>query len=188
MLSHTFEALLGACVLAIVLLMVKVRRLGGQLADFRRREPKIRSDAVKRSRIGHMASIFEQLAPLLPGFRYNPKDVQWVGGGGGIDAIVWNGLEAGGDVEIVFLDVKAGNHARLTSNQRRIREAIVWKRIAFDEYRPPDPTPLLEALPPDPVHDESVPLADGHVAEADYQGDDTEVIAPDAFPWHAPVR
>ena len=82
-----------------------------------------------------MASISEQLAPLLPGFRYNPKDVQWIGGDGAVDAIVWNGLEAGGDVEIVFLDVKTGPRARLTGNQRRIREAIVWKRIAFDVYR-----------------------------------------------------
>ena len=101
-----------------------------------------------------MASISEQLAPLLPGFRYNPKDVQWIGGGGAVDAVVWNGLEAGGDVEIVFLDVKTGPHARLTRNQRRIREAIVWKRIAFDEYRPPEMPPLTEALPPELPDDE----------------------------------
>jgi predicted Holliday junction resolvase-like endonuclease len=72
----------------------------------------------------------------MPGFRYNPKDVQWIGGGA-VDAVVWNGLEAGGDVESVFLDVKVGRYARFTENQRRIREAIMWKRIAFDDYRRP---------------------------------------------------
>ena len=54
-----------------------------------------------------MASIASS-SLLFPGFRYNHQDVQWVGGHGAIDAIVWNGLEAGGDVEIVFLDVKTG--------------------------------------------------------------------------------
>lgn len=85
-----------------------------------------------------------------------PKDVQWIGGGGAVDAIVWNGLEAGGDVEIVFLPVKAGPRARLTSNQRRIREAIAWKRIAFEEYRPPETPLLINALPSDDA-DELLP-------------------------------
>lgn len=37
----------------------------------------------------------------------------------------------------------------MTSNQRRIREAIAWRRIAFDEFRPPEPPLLMEALPPE---------------------------------------
>lgn len=92
-----------------------------------------------------------------------PKDVQWIGGGA-VDAIVWNGLEAGGEVEIVFLDVKVGRHVHLTDNQRRIREAIRWKKVAFDEYRPPETLPLTMAAPlsddldmPD-LPDEDVPI------------------------------
>lgn len=73
---------------------------------------------------------------------------------------LWNGLEAGGEVEIVFLDVKTGSHARLTSNQRRIREAIVWKRIALEEYRPPETPLLIEALPTELSDDEAVPLCE----------------------------
>jgi Endonuclease related to archaeal Holliday junction resolvase len=144
MLSLVLGVLLTAAIVAVAVLLVKVGRLGRQVAEFPRRERELRSDARKRSRTLHMASIMEQLAPLLPGFRYNPKDVQWIGGHGAVDAIVWNGLEAGGEVEIVFLDVKAGPRAGLTGNQRRIRDAIVWKRIAFDVYRPPE-TPLLTA-------------------------------------------
>jgi hypothetical protein len=142
MLSLVLGVLLAAALLAVGVLLARVGRLGRQVAEFSKREREIRSDARKRSRTLHMASIIEQLAPLLPGFRYNPKDVQWIGGHGAIDAIVWNGLEAGGDVEIVFLDVKAGPRASLTGHQRRIRDAIAWKRIAFDVYRPPE-TPLL---------------------------------------------
>jgi hypothetical protein len=178
MLDLALGALLAAAILAIVILLVKVGRLARQVVEFPRREAEIRSDARRRSRIVHMASISEQLAPLLPGFRYNPKDVQWIGGGGAVDAIVWNGLEAGGDVEIVFLDVKAGARAHLTSNQRRIREAIMWKRIAFDEYRPPAPPLLIEALPPKPSGDESVTLPEDQAAEdIDQQAD--EVMTAD---------
>src|SRR5215471_16109005 len=97
MLGLVLGVLLAAAILAIVILLAKVRRLGRQVAEFHQREKDIRSDARKRSRTVHMASISEQLAPLLPGFRYNPKDVQWIGGGGAVDAVVWIGLEAGGD-------------------------------------------------------------------------------------------
>jgi predicted Holliday junction resolvase-like endonuclease len=181
MLSLVLGVLLVAAILAIVFLRLKVGRLGRQIAEFPQREAALRSDARKRSRIVHLASISEQLAPLLPGFRYNPKDVQWIGGGGAIDAIVWNGLEAGGDVEIVFLDVKAGPRARLTSNQRRIREAIAWKRIAFDEYRPPETPPLIDARPPE-LSDDEAGLWPGDQAEEETgpEAGACEVIVHDA--------
>jgi predicted Holliday junction resolvase-like endonuclease len=157
-------ALLVLAIVAMVILWVKMRRLARQVAEFPGREAEIRADARKRSRISHMASISEQLAPLLPGFRYNPKDVQWIGGGGAVDAIVWNGLEAGGEVEVVFLDVKVGRQARFTDNQCRIRDAIMWKRVAFDEYRPPETSPLIEAAALELPHDTDVTdLADQEV-------------------------
>ena len=174
LLSLVLGVLLAVAILSVAVLLVKVGRLGRQVAEFSQREREIRSDARKRSRTLHMASIIEQLAPLLPGFRYNPKDVQWIGGHGAVDAIVWNGLEAGGDVEIVFLDVEAGPRAGLTGHQRRIRDAIAWKRIAFDVYRPPE-TPLLTeallselpdgeavSLPGDQADDESDQQFGGH--------------------------
>jgi hypothetical protein len=144
-LDLVFVTLLALAIAVIVILCVRMSRLARQVARFPEREAAIRADAKKRSRTSHLASISEQLAPLLPGFRYNPKDVQWIGGGGAVDAIVWNGLEAGGEVEVVFLDVKVGRRAGFTDNQRRIREAIMWKRVAFDEYRPPETSPLIEA-------------------------------------------
>jgi hypothetical protein len=183
MLSLVLGVLLAAALLAIVILLTKVGRLGRQVAEFPRRESAIRSDARERSRVLHLASISGQLAPLLPGFRYNPKDVQWIGGGGAIDAVVWNGLEAGGDVEIVFLDVKSGPHGRLTSSQRRIREAIAWKRIAFDVYCPPETPLLLDALPAE-LCDEAVvpspvPSPDGQILETDQQARTCEATLPD---------
>lgn len=169
-------AMLAAALLAVAILLAKVWRLGQQVADFPRREAAIRSDARILASDLHLASINEQLVPLLPGFRYNPKDLQWIGGGA-IDAVVWNGLEAGGDVEIVFLDVKGGPHARLTDNRRRIREAIAWKRIAFDHYRPPETPLLLDALRPDLSDDEALPWPVDQGIEFDERA--SEVTLPD---------
>ena len=76
--------LLAAAILAIIILLAKVGRLGRQVAEFHQREKDIRSDARRPVKECAMASISEQLAPLLPGFRYNPKDVQWIGGGGAV--------------------------------------------------------------------------------------------------------
>jgi hypothetical protein len=89
---------------------------------------------VNTSRSVHVGKIAEQLAPLLPGFPYNPKDVQWVGGT--IDAIVWDGMEEKrDDLDIVFLDVKTGQ-ARQNDRQRRIQDAAEAGRVRFEVIRP----------------------------------------------------
>lgn len=153
-------------------------RLGQQIAEFRRRDAAVRSEAGKRSRLLRLDSISEQLAPLLPGFRYNPKDVQWIGGGA-VDAVVWNGLEAGGDVEIVFLDLKPGRHGRMTSNEPGICEAIAWKRIAFDEHCPPETPLLIQALPPEMSDDERVRFAEYRVEQIEGETGANDVTLPD---------
>jgi hypothetical protein len=132
-------ALLLAAIAVIVVLLIRMQR---NARSHDERVKKIRAAALRQSRGVQLGLISEQVAALLPGFRYNPKDVQWIGGS--VDAVVWNGLEGGGEVEIVFLDVKTGR-SRLTERQRRIREAIAWRRVAFDEYRPPEMTPVIEA-------------------------------------------
>jgi predicted Holliday junction resolvase-like endonuclease len=112
------------------------------------REPGIRADAAKRSRTAHMASISEKLAAHMPDFPYNPKDVQWTGGPGGVmDYIVYDGLEAGGPVTIVLLDVKTGMSAKLTANQRLVRDAADGRRVKFDVYRTPGLADQREEVP-----------------------------------------
>jgi hypothetical protein len=178
MLGLVLTGLLIAALLTIVILVAKVGRLGQQVAEFRRRDAAIRSDAGNRPRLVHLASISEQLAPLLPGFRYNPKDVQWIGGGA-VDAVVWNGLQAGGEIEIVFLDLKPDPHAPMSGNERRIREAIAWKRVAFDEYRPPETPVLINALPPEMSDDERVAFDGYQVEPIDEQAGANDVTLPD---------
>jgi predicted Holliday junction resolvase-like endonuclease len=97
--------------------------------------------APKLSRAVNLGKIGEQVAPLLPGFCYDVKDVQWVGGK--VDAIVWNGLEAAKsgtgsaeDIEVVPLEVKTGKYARVDEDQRLIRDAVKAGRVRFDVFRP----------------------------------------------------
>jgi len=177
-LSLVLAGMLAAALLTIVILVARVGRLGQQIAVFRRRDAAVRSDGGNRSRLLHLDSISQQLAPLLPGFRYNPKDVQWIGGGA-VDAVVWNGLQAGGDIEIVFLDLKPGPHAPMTSNERRIREAIAWKRVAFDEYRPPETPLLMEALPAEMPDDERVRFPEYRVEQIGQDAGANDVTLPD---------
>jgi predicted Holliday junction resolvase-like endonuclease len=102
-----------------------------------------REDSVVRSRVANLAKAAERVAPLLPGFDYDPADVQWVGGT--VDFIIWHGLSRDdANVEVVLLDVKNGR-ADLNQRQRRIRNAVEEKRVRFDVFRPQLPEPELEA-------------------------------------------
>jgi predicted Holliday junction resolvase-like endonuclease len=102
-----------------------------------------------------MGKIGEQVAPFLPGFSYDVKDVQWVGGK--VDAIVWKGLEAvksgqgsPDDIEVVLLEIKTGKYARVEDDQRLIRAAVKAGRVGFDVFHfrpePEDASPSIEVM------------------------------------------
>jgi hypothetical protein len=124
-----------------------IRHLAGINKKAREQAKERTRRAVTGSRSALVGKISEQIAPLIPGFGYNPRDVQWVGGA--VDAVVWDGLEAGNSaVTVVFLEVKTGN-ARLTGSQKKIREAIQAGRIRFDTYTCPAPSPTGPATDTD---------------------------------------
>jgi hypothetical protein len=81
-------AALVVAIVVIVVLLIRMQRLSQAHAE---RLKKIRAAAVRQSRSVHLGSISEQLAPLLPSFRYNPKDVQWIGGTVDAVAVEWPG-------------------------------------------------------------------------------------------------
>jgi predicted Holliday junction resolvase-like endonuclease len=146
--------LLGAAFILVVRALI--RRIDA--AEERTRAAEERAArAPELSRAVNMGKITEQIAPLLPRFGYDIKDVQWVGGK--VDAIVRNGLEAiksgqgsPGDIEIVLLEVKTGRHARVGEDQRLIRKAADAGRVRFDVYHfRPDRIPIIlesEDVPP----------------------------------------
>jgi predicted Holliday junction resolvase-like endonuclease len=66
-------------ILIVFLLAIAVAVLARRVVNLRRRLDRAdarQKAAVKTSRSVHVGKIAEQLAPLLPGFPYNPKDVQ----------------------------------------------------------------------------------------------------------------
>lgn len=126
-------------ILLVLVLAIIVARLWAALTRERANVENAIRQASKRSvttsRAVTLGNVSQQVAPLLPGFRYDPTDVQWIGGT--VDCVVWDGLNSGdGDVTVVFLDVKSGK-AQANKPQRRIRDAINAGRVRFELYRLP---------------------------------------------------
>lgn len=94
----------------------------------------IRADAVQRSQAVTVGKVSEQLLPYLPGFRFNPKDARFLGSP--VDLVVFDGLAEGELRGVWFLEVKTGN-AVLSPRERQIRDAILEKRVGWDELRLP---------------------------------------------------
>jgi predicted Holliday junction resolvase-like endonuclease len=95
--------------------------------------------SVDQSRRTLKGQIAEQMAPLLPGFPYEPGDARFLGDP--IDYVVFNGYtdvkdgQAGPDqIEIVILDVKRGT-SKLSPMQRAIARAIEQGRVKFEVVR-----------------------------------------------------
>lgn len=94
----------------------------------------IRQDAVQRSQAVTLGKVSEQLVPLLPGFAFNPKDVRFLGSP--VDLVVFDGLNDGDVRQVVFVEVKTGS-AGLSGRERQVRDAILEKRVSWDELRLP---------------------------------------------------
>lgn len=92
----------------------------------------IRQDAVQRSQAVTVGKVSEQLVPLLPGFSFNPKDVRFLGSP--VDLVVFDGLNDGTVRQVVFIEVKTGA-AGLSPRERQVRDAILEKRVRWDELR-----------------------------------------------------
>lgn len=104
-------------------------RLGEWIFD---KEKEIREDAVKRSRLVLGGKFIEQLAPYLPGFKYDPTDARFVGSP--IDFIVFDGLSKGEPGKIVFVEVKSGE-SRLSKKERKVKEIVERKKVEWEEFR-----------------------------------------------------
>ncbi len=97
------------------------------------REAAIRDDTLRRSHSVVAGKATEHLAPLLPGFEFDPRDARFLGSP--VDFIVFDGLSEGEVQEIVFVEIKTGPFATLDSRERRVREAVDGRRVRFLEVR-----------------------------------------------------
>lgn len=121
-----------------------VREYEAQIQSLKEQYQQSVKEARNRSLDGSRAvikgKIAEQLAPILPGFRYLPSDARFMGDP--IDYIVFNGYtdikDDNGDendLEIVILDVKTGR-ANLSPLQAAIARAVDAGRVRFEVIRP----------------------------------------------------
>jgi predicted Holliday junction resolvase-like endonuclease len=117
---------------ALVLLAV-VFLLSYLLLRLKLREARIRKDALERSQSAVAGKATEHLAPLLPGFDFDPRDARFLGSP--IDFVVFDGLSEDQVPEIVFVEVKTGPLAALSRRERLVREAVEDGRVRFLEVR-----------------------------------------------------
>lgn len=99
-----------------------------------------RNRSIDGSRAVIKGKIAEQLAPVLPNFKYLPSDARFIGDP--VDYIVFKGYtdlkDNGGvesNLEVVILDIKTGN-ASLSQFQQAIAKAINSGRVRFEVVRP----------------------------------------------------
>jgi predicted Holliday junction resolvase-like endonuclease len=95
-------------------------------------EAEIRADAVRRSSAVVSGKVTEHLAPYMDGFPYDPRDARFLGTP--VDLIVFDGLGDDALREIVFLEIKSGSSS-LTTRERRVRDAVIARRVAWKEFR-----------------------------------------------------
>jgi predicted Holliday junction resolvase-like endonuclease len=96
-----------------------------------RAEEEIREDAVKRSLSTILGRVGEQVAPLLVFLELGvePKDLRFIGTP--VDYVAFKGLSRDNVEEIIFLEVKTGEKARLEPRQREIKRVIEEKKVRF---------------------------------------------------------
>jgi predicted Holliday junction resolvase-like endonuclease len=96
-----------------------------------------RRDSVEKSRSSLKGQIAEQMAPLLPGFLYEPADARFLGDP--IDYVVFNGYtevrsDPGAALEVVLLEVKQGASA-LSPFQKAVAASVEAGRVRFEICR-----------------------------------------------------
>ena len=126
-----------AIIVALVLLFIGYL-IGKKLTDSYwklKLVPQIRQEAVKASRAVLGGQFSEQLAPYLPDFPYKPTEVRFIGKP--IDFLVFKGMDEKDINEVVFIEVKSGKSG-LSSHERKLRDVIKDKKVAWQEYRIPE--------------------------------------------------
>lgn len=123
---------------------IQIQEFESQIESLKIQHQQSLKEARNRSLDGSRAvikgKIAEQLAPILPEFKYLPSDARFIGDP--IDYVIFNGYtnmkDNNGDtheLEVVLLDVKTG-HSSLSRHQDAILSAIEAGRIRFETIRP----------------------------------------------------
>ena len=94
-----------------------------------------RKDTAARQRSTIKGDISEIIAPWSIKSVNSVKELNFMGSP--IDFVGFKGLDGDDEIEIKFIEIKSGK-SKLNKNQRRIRDAVVAKRIEWVEVRVKD--------------------------------------------------
>lgn len=123
-------------VVALVFVVWKYIQLRGWV---QREETRIREDAIKKSEAVIRGKVTEHLMPYFPEFKYNPKDVRFIGTP--VDLIVFDGLSEGAVKQIVFVEVKTGRESSATTREKLVRDCIANRAVSYELIRSTLATP-----------------------------------------------
>ncbi len=93
-------------------------------------EKRIREDAIKRSEAVVTGKVTEHLIPFFPDFKYNPKNVRFLGTP--VDLVIFDGLSEGEVKNIVFVEVKTGKTANMSTRGRQVRDCVQKKNVIWE--------------------------------------------------------
>jgi len=115
-------------------------KIGHQWGSYKKEQywisqiPNQRKEAIMKSRAVLGGHFTENLAPYLPNFPFLPTECRFIGKP--IDFIVFKGMDDKKIDEVIFVEVKSGN-AKISPQEKNLKEAIDKKRVKFVEYRIP---------------------------------------------------
>lgn len=132
--------IIALIVIALIAIFIAFK-IGIKYGSYRKNQdwiaelPGHRKDAIMKSRAVLGGHFTENLAPYFPDFPFLPTECRFVGKP--IDFIVFKGMDEKTISEVVFVEVKSGN-AKLSPQEKNLKEAIDKKRVRFEEYRIPE--------------------------------------------------
>lgn len=91
-----------------------------------------RKHSVKQARSIILGDVNEKVAPALPGFPYDCKDLVFIGKG--IDYLVFDGLAKGELKQIILLEIKSWS-STLNRNEKMIKDAVAGGYISYEIFR-----------------------------------------------------
>lgn len=143
--------LIGACIGVIITTLILSNTRNGRIraeyeqyiSELELEHQQALAQAQKRSvntsRAVLKGKMAEQLAPIMPEFRYLPSDAKFLGDP--VDYVVFDGYTdfrdgegRAEDIEVILMDIKSGD-ARLTKGQQAIAQAVQEGRVRFEILR-----------------------------------------------------
>lgn len=128
---------LNVLLITIVIYLVrKLIELNSEFNQFKSQKDndilEARKDSNKKQRATIKGQITETIAPWSMTVVNSVSELNFLGNP--IDFIGFKGMDGDGDVDIKFIEVKSGK-SKLSTKQRRIRDAVQAKRIEWVEVR-----------------------------------------------------